>query len=73
MGVLENFRGQGIARELFQRRREDFLRQGLVRGAVRTKEGPPPSVTYTWYLQEGYRVVARYTDGTGRVIMTRRL
>ncbi|HLD21297.1 MAG TPA: GNAT family N-acetyltransferase [Patescibacteria group bacterium] len=73
LGVLENFRGQGIARELFQRRRIDFLRQELVRGVVRTKEGPPPSVTYTWYLHDGYRVVARYPDGTGRVIMTRRL
>ncbi|MFH0805135.1 MAG: GNAT family N-acetyltransferase [Patescibacteria group bacterium] len=72
IGVLYEYRRQGIGRCLFALRLNDFLRQGLGVGVVRTKE-QPPSVTYHWYRRRGYRVVGRYTDGTNRVVLAREL
>ena len=72
LGVLEPFRGQGIARNLVMRRNQDFLERGLEIGVIRTKEDPP-SVTYTWYQKVGYKIIYRYPDDTKRVLMARRL
>lgn len=72
LGVLESFRGQGIARNLVMRRNQDFLERGLEIGVIRTKEDPP-SVTYTWYQRVGYEIIYRYPDDTNRVLMASRL
>lgn len=74
LGVLMSYRGQKIAKELFAKRHEDFLKQGLTVGMVRTREGPEPSVTYEWFTKKfGYEVVAHYPDGDGRVVLAQRL
>jgi len=72
LGVLEDYRKRGIARDLTSRRNEDFLQNGLEIGVIRTKENPP-SVTYQWYQKIGYRVFYRYRDGSARVLMARQL
>lgn len=73
IGVVARLRGRRIASQLFAHRHYDFLRRSLNFGVVRTKENPP-SITYLWYTERmGYQVVARYTDGTNRVILARPL
>lgn len=70
LGVLENCRGQKIARKLFALRLADFEAQGLEFGVVRTKVLPEPSVTYEWFTAKlGYREMARYSQGDGRVVL----
>lgn len=72
LGLVEEFRGQKIARRLVSSRLEDFLARGLEVGVVRTKGLPDPSVTYLWFTGKlGYQQVATYPDG--RVVLARRL
>jgi len=74
LGVLKKYRGTGIARELFSLRLDDFLRQGLEVGIVRTRVLPEPSVTYLWFTEKlGYIELARYPGDDGRVILGQRL
>jgi len=70
LGVLEGYRGQGIAKQLFKLRHEDFLAQGLTMGVVRTKLLPDPSVTFLWFTKRlGYQEIARYPRGDGRIVL----
>lgn len=70
LGVLTEFRGKKVARELVAKRLEDFQSQGLKVGVVRTKRNPP-SVTYLWFIRDGYQPVAEYHDEGERVILAR--
>lgn len=72
MGVISAFRGQGIARRMFDVRRTDFLQRGLKIGVIRTMR-TPATVTYKWYTKLGYQVIAEYNDADDRVIMARTL
>ncbi len=47
IGVRTEYRGHGIAKQMFYRRLDDFRRMNLSIGVVRTKTNPP-SVTNTW-------------------------
>lgn len=69
VGVLVPYRGRKFAKELVYRRNQDFRQIGLEYGLVRTRETPQPSVTYKWYKKVGYKILARYPEGDGRVIM----
>jgi len=74
LGILKRYRGTGIARELFSLRLDDFLKQGLEVGVVRTRALPEPSITYLWFTKKlGYRELARYPRDDGRVILGQRL
>ncbi len=68
LGVLEAYRGRGLAKAMYLARRQDFLSQGLTIGTVRTKR-TPPSVTYSWFVNKGYKVVAEYHDADDKVIL----
>jgi len=73
IGILTEYRGLKLAKELIKLRFEDFKNQGLAIGVFRTMTSPP-SVTYLWYSQKlDYKVVAKYKDTDGRVIMARTL
>lgn len=72
LGVRNEFRGKKIAKELVRLRLRDFKDAGLRVGVVRTKT-VPPSVTYLWYMRDGYRVTSKYGDGDGRVVLARQL
>lgn len=74
VGVVEELRGQKIAKKFFQHRLNDFLEGGLTVGVVRTRRSPEPSVTYLWFTQKlGYTEVAAYPGDDGRVILARSL
>lgn len=68
VGVLLAYRKHGIGKEMVRRRMHDFRTMGLDIGILRTKT-LPPTVTYLWYSNKGYEVIARYDDEDGRVIM----
>lgn len=72
LGVLKQYRGIGIAKKMFIHRLKDFRRQRLNIGVIRTKTNPP-SVTYLWFLKLGYKVISKYNDADGRVILARSL
>lgn len=72
IGVLKEWRGRKIAKELFIRRLRDFHRAGLAVGVVRTKTNPP-TITYIWYKKLGYAVIAELHDQDGRVVLARSL
>lgn len=72
LGLKQHYRGLGIAKEMFKKRLEDFRQQKLTVGVVRTKTNPP-TVTYQWFRRMRYKVVARYDDDDGRVILARTL
>jgi len=73
VGVIDEYRKQGVAKEMVTRRLQDFLGQNLKVGIVRTRELPEASVTFGWYRRLGYIVLARYPEGDGRVILGRNL
>lgn len=73
VGVLSEFRGQKIAKSMVKRRLRDFQAQDLQVGVVRTREYPEPSETFLWYQRLGYKTVAKYPNGDGRVILARSL
>lgn len=70
LGVLPEFRGNGISRQLIARRLKDLKDQGLKVGVARVKRDPP-SKTYDMYIRDGFSVVSEYEDGDGRVILAR--
>jgi GNAT superfamily N-acetyltransferase len=70
MGVIREYRGRGIASELYRLRLADFRALGLKASVVRTMTRPP-TVTYQWYTAIGYEVIAEYGDEGGRVILAR--
>lgn len=73
LGVLKEFRGQKLAKDLFRRRLDDFRERGFDVGVIRTKTNPP-SVTYLWFTKKlGYQLVAEYNDADGRVVLARSL
>lgn len=72
LGLKQQYRNLGIAKEMFKRRLEDFRKQNLPIGVVRTKTNPP-TVTYKWFTRMGYRFVAEYGDRDGRIILARTL
>lgn len=72
LGVTKEWRGCGIARELFRLRLQDYLERGFQLGVIRTKMNPP-SVTYTWFKRLGYHEIAHYADADQRVILVRSL
>lgn len=73
LGILPEYRGQGIARAMFMKRHQDFRAQGLEIGVVRTKHNPP-SVTYGWFTDEfKYETIAAYKSVDGRVILARNI
>lgn len=70
LGVLESYRGQKLARALFELRLKDFLEKGYEYGVVRTRMLPEPSVTYVWFTEKlGYEELARYPGNDGRVVL----
>ena len=77
LAVLPKYRGiyqnQKIAKELVKLRLADFLKKGSFYAFVRTRKSPEPSRTYIHYLRLGYKVVAYYPGGDGRVVMFRQL
>jgi ribosomal protein S18 acetylase RimI-like enzyme len=68
LGILQEYRGQGIARRLYELRSLSFASASLTTVLVRTMTNPP-TVTYQWYTRLGYQVVAEYGDAGGRVIL----
>ncbi len=68
IGIKKQFRGQGIAQELFRRRINDFKAKGLKVVTSRTKKNPP-AVTYLWYSKLGFKEVAWYNDPDEKVVM----
>ena len=73
LGVLSPYRGQGIAKQLFHHRLQDFHQKNLTVGVVRTKE-TPPSVTYQWFTKKlGYATVEKYHPLDGRVVLARNI
>ncbi|MEI6378795.1 MAG: GNAT family N-acetyltransferase [Candidatus Falkowbacteria bacterium] len=68
IGVLDSYRGQKIATELFKKRMEDFKASGLDIAVLRTKT-MPPTITFKWYPRLGYSVIQCYHDDDCRVIM----
>ena len=74
MGLLDEYRNQGVARELFSSRQQDFLDQGLEVALVRTRELPEPSVTHSWFLyKEKYQILKRHEASDGRCILAKDL
>ncbi|MBI2100550.1 MAG: GNAT family N-acetyltransferase [Candidatus Vogelbacteria bacterium] len=74
VGVHHDWRQHKIATAMVRRRLTDFLTQGLQIGVVRTREKPRPSVTFSWYTRKlGYKIIARYPDNDGRVVLGRYL
>jgi len=74
IGLLSEYRGQRIAKNLVRLRNDDFLAQNLEYSVVRTKQLPVPSVTFSWYTEKlGYDIIARYPKNDGRVILGRPL
>ncbi len=72
VGVLFSYRGRKIAKEMIKFRLNDFLKQDLPIGIVRTRQFPEPSETFLWYTQKlGYQIIATYPDDDGRVILGR--
>ncbi len=71
LGILPEYRHQGIAKKLVKQRLLDFLDQELEYGLVRVKQTPKPSVTYLWYTKLGYSIVGHHSNG--RVILGREL
>jgi ribosomal protein S18 acetylase RimI-like enzyme len=71
VGVITSYRGKKIAKMMVLYRLNDFIKQGLKVGVVRTRQFPEPSQTFLWYKNLGYEVLAEYEDG--RVIMCREL
>lgn len=72
VGVRTSYRGNKIAKTMVLRRLDDFISQGLQFGIVRTRKTPEPSVTFSWYTTKlGFRVLAEYPNGDGRVILGR--
>lgn len=75
IGVVKDFRRQGLAKILKAKQMEDFRSKGLTLVACRTQT-QPPTVTLGWDLRLGYEVVARYSDQDpedSRVILARPL
>lgn len=68
LGVLLRYRRHGVARHLVTLRQVDFAKEQLTLNVVRTRKDPP-SVTYLWYIREGYREIAEYEDG--RVVLAK--
>jgi ribosomal protein S18 acetylase RimI-like enzyme len=68
IGVVSEYRGRGIASQLFRHRLADFRSHSMQLGVVRTMT-MPPTVTYQWYRKLGYEVIAEYNDHLGRVVM----
>lgn len=74
MGIIEEFRGLGLAQILYASRLKEFLSQGLRIGIVRVREKPEPSKTYLWYYRKlRYEIVKQYPESDGRVILGTRL
>ncbi len=71
VGVLSEFRNRKIAKTMVRKRLNDFEKQGLLYGIVRTRELPESSQTFLWYKNLGYEILTRYPDG--RVILGRSL
>jgi len=73
IGVLPEYRSQGIASAMFKKRHQDFRDQSLEIGVVRTKR-MPPSVTYDWFTKRlQYETLASYEAGDGRVVLARNI
>lgn len=69
---MSSYRECKIAKAMVALRLTDFLQQGLKVGIVRTRQYPEPSKTFLWYQRIGYKILASYPDGDGRVILGRR-
>ena len=68
IAVRSDFRKRGLAKELFERRLQDFRSMHIDIGVVRTKT-LPQSVTFSWYVRRQYAVVASYQDADARVVL----
>lgn len=70
MGILRDYRGQGIANLLFTERQKSFLSKGVEVTIVRTRKSPEPSITHLWFTNKlGYKTLIEYPDGDGRAIL----
>jgi len=69
IGLHKNYQGKKLGKVLFLAHVLDFVNQGLNISVVRTKT-LPPTVTYPWYKRIGYKVIQKYNDADGRVILT---
>ena len=74
IGVANEFRRQGLAKEMFKLRLLDFLEKGMTHGVVRTRRFPEPSHTFTWFTRDyDYKIIAAYPGDDGRVILAQDL
>lgn len=70
LGVLPEYQGKGLGKKLFGMRLRMNMSSGDMTTVVRTRERPEPSLTYGWYRDRlGYRLIARYPESDGRVIL----
>lgn len=67
IAVVTELRGQGIAKSLHDHYIKDAIDNGLLITLARTKT-LPPSVTYLWFNNLGFKTIINYNDFDGRVI-----
>ena len=59
IGVLESYRENGIAKELYKKRRDDLCAMGAEIFIVRTSNASP---MFSWLLKMGYKVIDDYSE-----------
>lgn len=69
IGVIAEYRGRGIARQLYDLHVNELTLAGNTSLMVARTKKIPPTVVYHWFTRIGYRVVARYSEKDGRVIL----
>lgn len=72
LGVLEEWRRQNIAKNLYDIRLSDFIKNGLKVGVVRTQTKECPAVVYNWYCKLGFKTIAEYHDKDKRIILAKK-
>ncbi len=73
IGVREECRGRGIAKQLFLERLQVFRDAGI-RSVITRTISSPPSAAYTWYTTKlGFRVVLQFHDDCGYVVLGARM
>lgn len=71
MGLLNEYRGKGLAKALMIHRQRDFVAMDLPVGIMRTKKAPP-TITYLWFDGKlDYKTIGEYNDADERVILAR--
>lgn len=69
IGVKANWRGAGVASQLYDAREQDIQQQWFNYVIVRTTKDS--DVPYVWYKQKWFQEVYEYNDAQNRVIMVK--